>query len=188
MSNCQTKLPENSTAIAYSGTIRTQIKKGNQLLASQTYHNAGLPAFFSGLSRVLVGTSSAADIMPMYIVLYKSRSSAASTEDLGWEVLAGDLNTAPLERASNPCLISQRFIRETDRGYSAVFQATIPYSLIDSDTIQAIALFPKQATQNSNALAYHYLSNAIKLSRANSSYDLLIEWQLDFTNSTEGRS
>lgn len=181
-------------SIGYRGRIKVQVRKANRTLATYNYTNAGLPNFFNELCAFLAGQGDVKDLLPASIILYSLNTSSpafVAGRNYTWtELWREDL----IYQVSKLSVLDSIYTRvETNGTPSVVCQVSIPYYdfLQNSQDIYFMALYPKRINSiapSESALAYYELKSAngtwspLTIDKTQSDLNLLIEWQMDFTN------
>ena len=177
-----TELCSSSEAlIGYSGTVVTELRKGDIILDRRRYHNSGLSPLFNGLSKLLAGNSDAvlAKVQPYHIALYTLPSSSTANTETSWNKLFPSLT-----RVTPYLPVSSRTFKDDE----AIFSFNIPSDLISTNRpIYVLALYPvsfDSAEPMKDALAFYKLANGDRWQEVtvNVSNTLLIEWRMNFTN------
>lgn len=204
--------PNTKSTFAYHGIVTTELYHGKQLIETHKYHNAGLPEFFRGLCQAIAGTPNAIDIVPSYILLFTMSNSATVQSITDWATFCEYLRQEEVSIATHCLPIDEVITKNVELIQSdspvVQVQVRIPYSLINSDEVYALALFSAQGAWNSGllvgdqsidvdlmkekALAFYKLLSSdgaswkpINLNRTLYDGSVVVNWQMSFNNVTE---
>jgi len=183
---------KSEAAIAYSGKVTVNLKRGSRILSTKQYHNQGLPALFRGLRDIFMGRDALDTTIPHSIALYSFDSEESAnrcSSSTSWSDLCKEqLNNHLLRITPYIPLASSEVRDDVDEGTLGL-QFKVDYSQITSGKkVYILALFPRKITEVSedqSAIAVYKLTTAdgtwdpqpIKISST-----LLIDWQISFMN------
>lgn len=186
----------HGSSIGYRGTVTVKVLKRNKVLAAHIKHNSGLTKLFTSLCGVLTGETPVRDLRPVSIALYSLPEGSENLVSADWETIykepISDTNaTLRLTEIIRNIPLTALSRQNAGSAPAAIFQAVIPYvQLKEGHDIYLMALYPAGTSAPENALAYYKLANAngwtpIQIDTTQSDQNLLIEWQMDFTNKSE---
>lgn len=201
--NCQ------GSRYGYQGRVKIHVQKLGKTLATYTYTNAGLPKFFQELCTFLAGQGNVRDLLPASIALY-SLNTGLLEQNAGinsgtldkatlwqqyWQNGADRLGHSYIQTVLQPVTLETVFTTNTGNGTetSTVCQVSIPYTSFakTSQDVHLMALYPRRinyAAPQDSALAFYELKDLsgawkpLNINGANADLNLLIEWQLNFSN------
>ena len=182
---------KSEAAIAYSGKVTINLKRGSRILSTKQYHNQGLPTLFRGLRDLFMGRDVLDTIIPHSVALYSFDSEEYAngcSSSTPWSELCEELNDHLLRITPYIPLASSEVREDVDEGTLSL-QFKVDYSQITSGKkVYMLALFPrktKEASEELSAIAVY------KLTATNGTWDpqnvnisstLLIDWQISFMN------
>ena len=160
----------SSTPIAYNGTVKVQIKRGNKIVKSKIIKNKGYTQMFKFLAKCLYGLLDSS-LAPEYIVLLGNDNAILSN----------------VVKSSNHLL--------DDNGLITSYQFIIPFNaIISQGTCTKIVLTNNacshqfsgssidESTLENNSCAIVELRETIPLSSLNNNDAILIVWSMEISS------
>jgi hypothetical protein len=186
----------NSDCAKYTGTVTIASYLGDRLIQQETCHNAGLKPLFEFIGSCLQGNwYEARDKRPCKLVML--------TADKELEKFEGDNKSTPTNinaidsqgdhywsskyEVCSPIMYDSAVISTTTTtGSSTTYHFRVPFlSLVGGSTIKKLMLLPPVATKyQTDACAYFILENGIQVPAAAANYTVIMDWTLEFTNSS----
>ena len=124
----------SEAAIAYSGKVTVNLKRGSRILSTKQYHNQGLPPLFRSLRDIFMGRDALDTIVPHSIALYSFDSeeyAKGCSSSTSWSELCKELNDHLLRITPYIPLASSEVREDVNEGTLGL-QFKVDYSQITS--------------------------------------------------------
>lgn len=183
-----------SSGIGYSGKVTVKVISDKKVISKSTGHNNGGQPLFNFLAYALTGNYSAAEpIRPLKIKLFNNKADSLDNAKSNIQRWA----TGSIEEASDFIYANSVAVVETqdtgaEKKATAVMHFRVPFSFIANSLVNQLCIYGKNTIQNSEYSAYYLLTENVaekeELASINvnpqSSYSLIIEWELNIANRT----
>lgn len=188
---------KSEAAIAYSGKVTLNLKRGSRILSTKQYHNQGLPPLFRGLRDIFRGNVEAiGTTIPHSVALYSFDNddfANSYSPNISWSDLCDrDKLGEHLLRITPYIPLASSEPREAVDEGTLGLQFKVDYSQITSGKkVYMLALFPRnrETGGESDAIAVYKLTTTTSNGEQewdpqtiNISSTLLIDWQISFMN------
>ncbi len=202
---------EGTQNISYAGTVNIKVQRGKRTLMTKKYNNKGMTSLFKFLCLALAGSYSD-DLRPCKIKLFcydKANEINNSPADFNWNTIFNNLvedriNNYGLKDASSFIVFDATpLINKKDNSYEVTFHFRVPGSLISSDMVHMIGLFPNNVySGNEKEVSAYYLFTEVDAStkktiwaplelgedKISGNYSLIIDWTMSIANKGDGSS
>lgn len=197
----------NSDCTQYTGTVTIASYSGDRLIQKETHHNNGLAPLFDFIGSCLQGNwYEARDKRPCKLVMLRAEEGEILTQEEYNRLLPnqrpqGGLSVPGNEYAQkngnhywgseyavcSPIMYDTAAISTTTGvSSSTTYHFRVPFlSLVGGSTVKKLMLLPPNASNyQTDACAYFVLKDEIKVPPNGANYTVIIDWTLEFTNSS----
>lgn len=187
----------STAALNYSGKIKISYCKGNKVLKSKTYSNAGCGPLFKFVAHCLQGDYRMAEkYRPTKIKLFNNTSSDPS--DWAWKDIKAITNFVSTNTTSDIAVINDENGKII--GYKTILHFLVPAVLIDKSNINSvfdtyinqICLYSAKELDEEKCSAYFLLTktdeennlewDGLKIQDIAENINILIDWEMSIKN------
>ena len=189
---------QDTISVGYSGKVTVTVVDDRKVVSRKVGHNAGGQPLFQFLAQCLCGNyENTKPLQPLKIRLFYNKATdttAATTNINNW--VGSDSNTS-IEEASNFIFVNAPSATEeiedeegNKNGYKAILHFRVPFSFVTHNEINQICLYAQNESDPKRYSAYYLFTDSadveklapIKVNNQQTSYNLIIEWELNISN------
>ena len=194
---------QDTISVGYSGKVTVTVVDDRKVVSRKVGHNAGGQPLFWFLAQCLCGNyENTKPLQPLKIKLFYNKATdttAATTNINNW---VGSGSNTSIEEASNFIFVNAagatEEIKITDKqgnlvaknGYKAILHFRVPFSFVTHNEINQICLYAQNESDPKIYSAYYLFKDSantkklapIKVDNQQTSYNLIIEWELSISN------
>ena len=195
---------QDTISVGYSGKVTVTVVDDRKVVSRKVGHNAGGQPLFQFLAQCLCGNyENTKPLQPLKIKLFYNNAkdkTAAITNIQNWVKSEGDFTS--VVSASNFIFVNApgatKEIKITDKqgnlvaknGYKAILHFRVPFSFVTRTEINQICLYAQNESDPKIYSAYYLFKDSantkklapIKVNNQQTSYNLIIEWELSIAN------
>lgn len=193
--------------LEYQGNVNFSIARGNKIISTKKYHNAGMPNLFKFLANCIAGNNNS-QLRPTQIKLFKYPgaivANAESPANFVWSTVWENSDPTLAPFAVSPYVlynttpvIERKKLTDNDIAENVYYQITfhfrIPYTFIADNTIHMVGFYPNNAADDAtDVLAYYLFTTTDKqrwdplvISGDINNFSIIIDWTISIANKTE---
>ena len=206
--NTEVVKKQDTISVGYSGKVTVTVVDDRKVVSRKVGHNAGGQPLFQFLAQCLCGNyENTKPLQPLKIKLFYNNATNekdAITNIQNWVKPEG--NFTSVVSASNFIFVNApgatEEIKITDKqgnlvaknGYKAILHFRVPFSFVTHTEINQICLYAQNESDDKKYSAYYLFTTdkvdsagtkklaPIKVNNQQTSYNLIIEWELSISN------
>ena len=194
---------QDTISVGYSGKVKVTVVDDRKVVSRNVGHNAGGQPLFQFLAQCLCGNyENTKPLQPLKIKLFYNNATNekdAITNIQNWVKPEG--NFTSVVSASNFIFVNAPGATEeiadeegNKNGYKAILHFRVPFSFVTHTEINQICLYAQNESDDKNYSAYYLFTTdkvdsagtkklaPIKVNNQQTSYNLIIEWELSISN------
>ena len=194
---------QDTISVGYSGKVTVTVVDDRKVVSRKVGHNAGGQPLFLFLAQCLCGNyKNTEPLQPLKIRLFYNNAedeTRAITNINNWVGSNGEFSG--ITDASNFIFVNAPSTTEeikiedgkgniTKNGYKAILHFRVPFSFVTRDEINQICLYAQNESDPKRYSAYYLFKDSantkklapIKVNNQQTSYNLIIEWELSISN------
>ena len=194
---------QDTISVGYSGKVKVTVVDDRKVVSRNVGHNAGGQPLFQFLAQCLCGNyENTKPLQPLKIKLFYNKAETvadAITSIQNWVKSEGDFTS--VVSASNFIFVNAPGATEeiadeegNKNGYKAILHFRVPFSFVTHTEINQICLYAQNESDDKKYSAYYLFTTdkvdsagtkklaPIKVNNQQTSYNLIIEWELSISN------
>ena len=194
---------QDTISVGYSGKVKVTVVDDRKVVSRKVGHNAGGQPLFQFLAQCLCGNyKNTEPLQPLKIRLFYNNAedeTIATTNIKNWVGSEGEFSG--ITEASNFIFINAPNTTEEieiedkkgntiKNGYKAILHFRVPFSFVTHNEINQICLYAQNEVDPKRYSAYYLFKDSantkklapIKVDNQQTSYNLIIEWELSISN------